>query len=88
MIIAIWNCISIPYELAFDPDVAKQSFWKVINSIIDLLFIIDIILTCRTTYFTSSGNEIMNPKMIFMNYLKGRFLVDLIASIPFELLVR
>lgn len=41
----------------------------------------------RTTYVNSkTGTEVINPKKVFYNYtLHGRFFVDLLATIPFEL---
>ena len=39
----------------------------VINSFIDLLFVVDIFLTFRTTYINSStGDEITEPRQIAM----------------------
>lgn len=43
----------------------------------------------RTTYVNSkTGTEVISPRQIFINYtLHGRFFVDLLATIPFELIV-
>ena len=47
---------------------------------------IDIFLTFRTTYIDSSGgDEVTEPKQIAILYLKGRFWIDLLSTIPFEL---
>ncbi len=52
-----------------------------------MIFILDILFNFRTTisdYIT--GEEITNVKKITRNYLNGRFLFDLLAGIPFELI--
>ena len=52
------------------------------------MFIFDIVIGFRTTYFDSSGMEIRAPKQIARNYLKGMFLVDLFSSIPYRLVAK
>jgi hypothetical protein len=56
-----------------------------INLIIDFLFLCDLILYFRTTFIHSkSGREVIEPKEIAISYLKGRFWIDLLATIPFD----
>lgn len=51
----------------------------------DLIFFIDIFMNFRTSYIsTSSGEEVVDPKLIALKYLKGRFIVDLLSTIPFD----
>ena len=58
------------------------------NHVIDFVFIVDIIFTFRTSFQDiESGDEIVNPKEIAINYLHGRFWIDLLAAIPFELVL-
>jgi hypothetical protein len=48
----------------------------------------DIVLTFRTSYQNiHTGDEIINSKLIAINYIFGRFLIDLISAIPFELVL-
>jgi len=49
----------------------------------------DIVLNFRTTYVNSkTGTEVINSRKIMLNYaFHGRFFIDLLASIPFELIV-
>lgn len=59
-----------------------------INNIIDLFFVFDIIIACRTTIINQkTEEEIVEPKRIFKIYFKTRFWVDLSATIPFDLLI-
>lgn len=45
----------------------------------------DIVVSFRTTYVEkSTGDEIQDLKLIAINYLKGRFWIDLLATIPMD----
>lgn len=46
----------------------------------------DILLNFRTTYVSRKGEVVSDSKQIALNYLKGWFLVDLLAALPFDLL--
>jgi hypothetical protein len=48
---------------------------------------LDILINFRTSFFHSrTGEESLIPKVIAMNYIKTRFWIDLLATIPFDLL--
>lgn len=82
---AIWNCFSIPLELGFDPPIAETIPWVIFNAFIDFLFLLDILLTFRTTYISSkTGIEISDPKLIAKNYIMGRFWIDFFTIFPFS----
>lgn len=85
MLLAIWNCFTIPVEVAFEPEEFEHPIFLVINSMIDLLFAIDLFIVFRTTYVdTYTGEEVLNGKQIAIKYLSGRFWIDLLATIPFD----
>ena len=84
MVLAVFNCIVIPLEIAFEPGYVNNIFYIILNSLIDFMFFLDIIITFRTTYFDRGGNEIYDPKEISRHYLKGQFWSDLLATIPFD----
>lgn len=86
IILTIYNCFYIPFEIAFEPPV----IWtiEVINSIIDLIFYIDIFVNLRTTYMTEEGEEIIDKKLIAKRYiLKGTFFVDVLSILPLNALI-
>ena len=69
-------------EMSSDPVILN------INYVIDVIFFLDIVLNFRTTYFSrKTGDEIFAPKKIAKNYLGGKFVVDMLASIPIDTLV-
>ena len=48
----------------------KTSFF-ILNTLIDLVFFLDIIITFRTSFIDYYGNVISKPRDIAMAYLKG-----------------
>ena len=46
----------------------------------------DIVLNFRTTFVSKSGQVTYDPRQIALNYVRGWFLLDLLAAIPFDLL--
>jgi hypothetical protein len=87
MFLATWNSFSIPIEIAFEPEIANSPYYIIFNSLIDFVFFLDIIVTFRTTYIRpSTGDEISEPKAIAIQYLKGRFWLDLLSTIPLDLM--
>ncbi|CAC5424198.1 KCNH7 [Mytilus coruscus] len=57
-----------------------------IDLIVDLMFIADIVINFRTTYL-HNGEVVIDAKKIAKNYVKGWFVIDTIAAIPFDLLL-
>ena len=56
----------------------------------DVLFVCvcsDIILNFRTTFVSKSGQVVYDARQIAIHYVRGMFVLDLLAAIPFELLV-
>jgi hypothetical protein len=46
---------------------------------------LDVYVNFRTSYIIeATGTEILDPKMVAKNYLKARFWIDILASIPFD----
>jgi hypothetical protein len=87
IILSIWICITQPFDVAFEPETFKSKAYYGFNYFTDAIFIFDIILNFRTTISDFiTGVEIMNQRKIAKKYIYGRFFLDLIAAIPFELL--
>ena len=84
MLIATWNALALPIELAFEPEWAKSSENALVNAIIDLLFLIDIIVVFRTTITGENGEIVTDQKTIARKYLKGSFTIDLLSTIPLD----
>lgn len=54
---------------------------------VDVTFIVDILINFRTTYVNIADEVESDPGKIAMHYLRGWFLIDLVAAIPFDLLL-
>lgn len=91
----IWNCIVLvmllyvfivmPWVMAFE-DVAIANNWFIAETFIDVLCFLDILVTLNTAYYDIRGRIVANRKKIFLNYLKGFMIIDIISITPFYLL--
>ena len=83
MLLATYNCLQIPIEMAYEPDFLANLHW--FSFLIDLIFFIDIVVAARTTYIDlRTGLEVSEPKQILRYYLRGQFTIDLLATVPFD----
>lgn len=88
ILLSIWNSYTLPVEIAFQPEFFSTVGVTFINHIIDVVFFLDIFLNFRTSYQNIlTGDEVTEPNQIAINYIKGRFWIDVLASIPFELVL-
>ena len=52
---------------------------------VDLIFVLDIFIVFRTTILDDdSGEEISDGKIIAQKYIRGRFTVDFLSTVPFD----
>ena len=59
--------------------------YLVVDSIFTLIYVIDIVISFRTTFVNKHGEEIFNARFIARQYvLGGRFFIDVLATFPFE----
>jgi len=59
----------------------------IIDLIVDIMFIVDILINFRTTYVNKKDEVVSHPGKIAVHYFKGWFLIDVVAAIPFDLLL-
>ena len=86
--IAVFNSVTIPLTLSFEEiseTLSSNVAYNFINNVSAVFFILDIFLVMNTTIYDSDGEEIFNKKKIRLNYLFGMFFVDLVSSIPIEI---
>ena len=71
ILLAIYNCIALPLEVAIIPPfMVENGHLTRSNLFIDLFFLLDVIISFRTSYINSmTGDEITTPKEITQNYL-------------------
>ncbi|KAL4218255.1 Potassium voltage-gated channel subfamily H member 7 [Mactra antiquata] len=68
------------------PESSHANPLVIIDLIVDLMFIADILINFRTTYL-HNGEVVTDQKKIAINYVKGWFVIDTIAAVPFDLLL-
>jgi hypothetical protein len=85
MLMATYNCFQIPLEVAFNPPGMGSGLLKFISGTIDLIFVVDICVSFRTTVLSPfNGSEIKDVKQVSQHYIRGQFTIDLLATIPFD----
>ena len=60
--LALYNAFSIPIEVSFEPEAMSGAGFTAINWIVDFCFLLDIIITFRTSYFNSNYEEVFKTK--------------------------
>lgn len=87
--LAVYQAVTIPISIAFEPDDFNSPTMKTIDSMIDLVFVIDIVLNFRTSFIESvNGEEILDPYAIAYKYLtEARFYIDVLSTVPLPDLV-
>lgn len=86
IMLALYNCVMIPLNVAFNVELELSGGIGGLEKLIDVLFILDIILNFRTTFINPKTNiEISDNKRVAQHYINSiRFPVDVLASIPFD----
>lgn len=77
------TCFVTPVSIAFSETDEGLSM-MILNAIIDIFFVIDIIVTFNSAFYTEDMELINNRKEITKLYLQGWFTIDLLAVIPFD----
>ncbi|CAP37254.2 Protein CBR-UNC-103.2 [Caenorhabditis briggsae] len=70
---------------------------EIVDLIVDIMFIVDIIINFRTTYVNENEEVrvfwnltplvVSHPGKIATHYFKGWFIIDMVAAVPFDLLL-
>uniref|UniRef100_A0A8C6V4E0 Potassium voltage-gated channel subfamily H member 7 n=1 Tax=Neogobius melanostomus TaxID=47308 RepID=A0A8C6V4E0_9GOBI len=97
LLLVIYTAIFTPYSAAFllnDQEDQKRrecgyscNPLNVVDLMVDIMFIIDILINFRTTYVNQNEEVVSHPAKIAIHYFKGWFLIDMVAAIPFDLLI-
>ena len=75
----------MPYKVCFLTN-KKSIYWVLFDTFIDMIFIGDIFITLNTPFVDEKRKKvIISRKTIFMTYLKSWFFIDILSSIPMDL---
>lgn len=84
LFLTFYTAVMVPYNVAFKNKTMENVALLVIDSIVDVIFFIDIILNFHTTFVGPAGEVVSDPKIIRMNYLKSWFVIDLLSCLPYD----
>ncbi|XP_068146127.1 potassium voltage-gated channel unc-103 isoform X2 [Drosophila tropicalis] len=95
LILVMYTAIFTPYVAAFllgEQDYQRKNNLNtdpivIIDLIVDVTFIVDILINFRTTFVNGQDEVVSHPGRIAVHYLSGWFLIDLVAAVPFDLLL-
>uniref|UniRef100_A0A8D1NHL5 PAC domain-containing protein n=1 Tax=Sus scrofa TaxID=9823 RepID=A0A8D1NHL5_PIG len=85
LILTFYTAILVPYNVSFKTR-QNNVAWLVVDSIVDVIFLVDIVLNFHTTFVGPAGEVISDPKLIRMNYLKTWFVIDLLSCLPYDVI--
>ena len=73
-ILTVYTALSAPFELVFGSEERTNvygSMSEIVNLCVDTAFILDIVISFRTTYVDNGMEVVSNGKMIRQNYLRS-----------------
>ena len=87
--LTFYTVIMVPFNLA----VYRTSYtstgditFLVVDSIVDIIFLIDIVFNFHTSFVGNDGAVIVDEAKIRSNYLRSGFLIDVMACLPYDML--
>ena len=89
LFMAIYNSLQIPFSQAFNPEFFSWVVFSIFDSIVDFVFIVDIILSFFTTIINKKGVESYDSKEIALNYTEQfRFYADILSCLGASFFVK
>ncbi|KAL1498823.1 hypothetical protein AB1Y20_014126 [Prymnesium parvum] len=80
--VAVWA----PLQTAFDEQLREpETVWLAVNLVVDSIFIADVALVFNVA-FKKQGTWVLSRREIALKYLRGRFLLDVVAAFPYGML--
>ena len=86
MTLMTWTIFEIPFSMLFkdeQPPCTLDAMF-IINTLVDLLFLVDIVMSMNTAYFDENGILIEDRQKIVSNYLRSWFFIDFSTSLPID----
>lgn len=85
LILTFYTAVMVPFNVAFKNKSMDSVSVLVIDSIVDVVFFVDIILNFHTTFVGPGGEVVSDPKIIRQNYVKSWFIIDLLSCLPYDI---
>ena len=87
-ILLLVTCVLTPFTLAFSEELEVIVWYRQMNNAIDICFALDIILNFNLAYQDEAYAVIDDRMLIAKMYAKTWFLIDFLAVLPFEGIVK
>lgn len=87
-LISLYFFIEVPFNIAFRATVRLKTPFKILNTVLEILLIIDVFFRANTAFVSAHGMLVCVPKAIRQAYVEDVFFLDLLAATPFDLLVQ
>ena len=84
MALALMNIFQVPLKIAFEPRFLYVPLFETLDFLIDFIFFLDILVCFRTVYLNDRGEWEQSSSQMAIQYVKTTFIVDLLATIPFD----
>ncbi|XP_023349841.1 potassium voltage-gated channel protein eag isoform X3 [Eurytemora carolleeae] len=91
--LTFYTVIIVPYNLAMNRLISSRSSvdissvrMVVLDSVVDIIFFIDIIFNFHTSFVGNSGEVVTDQNKIRRHYLRSGFLIDVMACLPYDIL--
>lgn len=82
----IFACVITPLKIAFEVQPSQMSMTT--DICVDILFLIDIIIIMNSAFYDERDFKLIQERdEIVRQYVKGWFLIDILAIIPFDLFI-
>lgn len=85
LFLTFYTSVFVPFNVAFKSKTMDDVPLLVVDSIVDVVFFLDIVLNFHTTYVSQTGEVISDPRLIRLNYLKSWFVIDLLSCLPYDI---
>lgn len=86
-LILLFTCVVTPARIALTGEEDNLT-WTIVNGTIDICFLLDIIFILNTAYLDDNYKLVDSRKEIAVTYMKAWFIIDLLALIPFDLIMK
>ncbi|TMW62687.1 hypothetical protein Poli38472_005305 [Pythium oligandrum] len=80
----LYVCVKVPLAIGYN--YIDWSSFSVLDTLVDVYFIVDMVVTMRTGIF-SNGAVVMDSKVVLRRYLRSWFIIDVISNFPLALFV-
>ena len=87
IVMVLYTASISPYRLAFADEFVVNGwsqFFALFEILIDIIFGIDIIINFISAYEDLDGRYEVSLKKIAVEYIKGFFMLDVLATFPFQ----